>query len=239
MILYVLALVNSAIELGRWSYDKAIKIKAAIESVFRPNYYIFFKGTPYAYDSAAVTTYGTASREVEWVYSPTDQAFFAWNNTIFSSIHNYANATHPIPVLSLEIIDKETQQVQYDLTEFLEKMSVRAPADKHRNPSVAEILAAWAMHSSIVVDPACFSVRLMDSAANEVETAVDDQAPLSCVSNGSESNYDADSTPTESEATESEATESEATESEATESEATESEATESSAPSDSSKKDD
>jgi len=219
-MLYVLALVNSAMELFQWSYDKASKIKAAIESVFRPNYYIFFKGSSYAYDSAAVTTYGTGSREVEWVYSPTDQAFFAWNNTIFSSLHNYANVTHPIPVLSLEIIDKETQQVQYDLTEFLEKMSVRAPADSHRNPSVAEILAAWAMHSSIVVDPARFSVRLMDSAANELLTAADDQAPLSCVSEGSEPNYEADSdtAPTEgSSSSETEATEGSATEGSTTE----------------------
>ena len=178
MILYILALMNSVMEIFNWTYDKAGKIKAAVESVFRPRYYIFFKGSPFAYDSAEVTTYGTGSREVEYVYSTTDRAFFAWNNTIFSSIHNYANVTHPIPVLSMEVINNETKEVQYDLTDFLEKMSVRAPADKLRNPCVAEILSAWTLHSSIVLDPARFSVRLMDTAARELEARADDGVPL-------------------------------------------------------------
>jgi hypothetical protein len=86
----------------------------------------------------------------------------------------------------MEVVNIETKEVQYDLTDFLEKMSVRAPADKHRNPCVADIMSAWTMHSSIVVDPSRFSVRLMDTAAREFEARVDDGVPLDENAEGSE-----------------------------------------------------
>lgn len=181
MFLLALSFLNTVIQYLEWSFEKGTEVINAVLSVFRPRYYILFKGSPVAYEANTVSPFATGSRPAGWVYSPTDKAFFGWHHSLFGSIHNPFNEVHSIPILSLEIIERETGRVQYDLTEFIESMHIRRASEdvaEARNPSIAELVAAWTTRSHVVVDPERFFVRFMDTEANEVETGIDNMRPL-------------------------------------------------------------
>jgi hypothetical protein len=178
MMLFLLSLLNTLINYGEWVLEKGLEASNALLGVFRPKYYVIFKGSSVAYDVNAVSPFATGSRPAAWIYSPIDGAFFSWHQNLFGSLHNPLNKTHSIPVLSLEIVEKETGKVQYDLTEFIEKLQIRRSDGEVTNPSVAELVAAWTTRSQVVVDPARFVARFLDTMAETGEVEITDARPL-------------------------------------------------------------
>ena len=57
----------------------------------------------------------------------------------------------PIPILSLEIVDKN-DKILYDLTDFIESMRYIKLSDSYTKPSIGHIISVWQLHSKIILD---------------------------------------------------------------------------------------
>jgi hypothetical protein len=71
----------------------------------------------------------------------------------------------PLPVLSLTITQKDSQEVLYDLTDFIENLRIF-----HINgiiPAVAHIISIWQIHSSVTLDSGFHNVKYVDTLGNE------------------------------------------------------------------------
>ena len=77
----------------------------------------------------------------------------------------------PIPVLSLEIIDK-TGNVLYDLTEFIESMRYIKISPSYSTPTIGHIISAWQFVSRIILDSNEVSVKYMNTNGDEVKTDI-------------------------------------------------------------------
>jgi hypothetical protein len=188
MLLALLGFLNSTMEFMRLVFEKAHELLDAVMGVFRPRFYIFFENSPFAYESSKISSYATGSRAPAWVYSPTDKMFFHWRHSIVNTVFNSFGVSHNLPIISLEVVNKETGKVDYDLTEFVEHLKVRQEGDRVErvNPSIAQILGAWALQSGVVVDPSRFSARFIDAEADERTVAADDMGGLGKVAAAAE-----------------------------------------------------
>jgi hypothetical protein len=57
----------------------------------------------------------------------------------------------PIPILSLEIVDKNDRTL-YDLTDFIESMRYIKLSDSYTKPSIGHIISVWQLHSKTILD---------------------------------------------------------------------------------------
>jgi len=90
-------------------------------------------------------------------YDMDARLFIPWGSTASDKPHN------PLPVLSLAIIDKDTLETLYDLTDYIEKM-------RYVNgivPAIGHIISAWQLYSNIVVDAERCRVNYLDNEGGE------------------------------------------------------------------------
>jgi hypothetical protein len=138
-----------------WFYGVLEKIRAlwnACKGVFQDKEYVFFEGSPHAYDAALVQTWASGSAVPRWTYNTTQKVFVAWN-------HVAEKKTYSVPYLSIELLHGD--RVGYDLTDYIEKVKVRCGAGERLYPTLPEILAAWSTGSGIVLHPTRHFVRVV------------------------------------------------------------------------------
>ena len=115
------------------------KVYKAVQSVFIPENYIFFRGIDMPYLDSKVNIKYSRSATPVWSYNPDTNAFKAWGTT--------GSFPHSLPILSLEIL--EGQQVIHDLTDFIERVRV---FNSMNSPDVKHLVHAWILSSELVLD---------------------------------------------------------------------------------------
>lgn len=149
----------------------------AMIGVFVPAMFYLFKNTAGAYRVEDYSPWATGSTRPEWVYHAGNKTWYPWTGHLNDTLNPPTFHTHPLPVLSLEIV--EGSAAHYDLTDFLEPMRVGQLGDVLlQTPSIGQLVNVWATSSRIVVDRERFRARLIDSEGNVVETILNDWRDL-------------------------------------------------------------
>ena len=136
--------------------------------------YLFFDATNpcNVYSLEKAVTYASAFAKPQWVWEPRDRNFFEWSGSKEMALE-HTEVRRPLPLLSLEVLDKDTQVVQYDLTDFIEGISVYTQSRAKAFPSMSQIIGAWSLGSGIVLDPHRFVVRYITKYAVTAEVAIE------------------------------------------------------------------
>lgn len=166
---------SKGIELGT-------EVLTAVTGVFQPRFYVLFGSRSGIYPINMVNTTATRGATPAWIYSPNDHLLCEWAGDVNSSVHTLYRIINPLPILSIELVDTEAKRVEYDLTDFIEK--VRVQTTRHldnsvsHNVSIADIVDIWSVHSSIVPS-STLKARVMTATAEQVTTDIFDARPLS------------------------------------------------------------
>lgn len=165
--LLLLSLFNTISSLSGWAWTKTKEVSSAVASVFGPKLYLFFGQLPSPYPASSVVPYASGSAPATWLYDADSKAFHEWSGGKPVATGTPYKAS--LPILSMELIENET--AFYDLTDFLEDMIVyreRTSPAKTTFPTVGQILGAWTLSSGVVVDPARFKARMINSSAETI-----------------------------------------------------------------------
>jgi len=157
------------------------KVFCAVQDAFTPKTYILFSGRPTAYLENTISVDASTSAKPQWLYTPENGRFVEYADGCSTQfLEKISPSVHTLPVLSMEIV--EDSNVVYDLTDFAETIRVYNATSDRSSPSVAHIMSAWSTSSGIVLSPTRpFKVRLVDTAANTIETEIDEMDTLDAV----------------------------------------------------------
>jgi hypothetical protein len=108
----------------------------------QPPLYIFFKGSSYPYRMQDYSLTGPGVAPVDWYYNAETKRF------VSSLVANTPNEymTHHFEWLSGQI--KYNDLVLYDITDYLQQARWAGTV----RPSISHVLAAWSLHSGIVLN---------------------------------------------------------------------------------------
>jgi hypothetical protein len=138
------------------------RLSNAFDTLFSPRYFIFFEGThtPHMFHITNPRASGSAAPNL--MYNADTHLFFPWSlGYTFEELQQLKHRT--TGVLSIELVDKDTNLVHYDLTDFVE--SVRyVEADDAGEPSIWHIISAWTISSGIVPCQERLLARYVDSS---------------------------------------------------------------------------
>lgn len=142
------------------------KMYSAVKGVFDDELYLFFADTAFAYPSRKVVTWTASSARPSWLYNATEGCFHEWCGSLISTrVKGEYKST--LPYLSLEIMEGE--HVAYDLTDFIERLTVYREDEEEMYPTVEQVVAAWSTGSNILVDEKRHHLRMMDTSAETIE----------------------------------------------------------------------
>jgi hypothetical protein len=166
MILFrMYLLVRGAVET---TIDVTSKAVNGAMSAFDPRIYYFLYGYATPFKSSEVNIYASTAAPVEYQYNADLKHF---NDLSEHSITRY------LPLLSLEIV--RDGHAVYDLTEFIESMTVTSDVTDFRFPSVSQIVSAWSIGSQIVLDKnIAFVVHCMSDAGESYEFDISDTVDI-------------------------------------------------------------
>jgi hypothetical protein len=104
--------------------------------------YVFFQTIPYPYRAQTTTLAGPGVPPIEWYYNADTKVFLSSN--LYNTTNEYH--THHLEWLSGELCYNDL--VLYDISDYLQQ--VRWAGTSRPSPSV--LLAAWSIHSGIVLN---------------------------------------------------------------------------------------
>jgi len=149
------------------------KVYKAVEGINTPETYLFLHGIDTPSLEKNVNIYSTSIAKPLWRYIPETRQFLQWQPNGTTTVQNAAGS-HPLPVLSIEILDGD--RVLYDLSDFIELVRVYNSGEEPDSPTLAHIYNAWTLSSHLVLDPTRdFKVRFLTEMA---ETFVVDLAEM-------------------------------------------------------------
>ena len=119
-----------------------------INEAFSIKSYFLFEGISAPFHTSHVNIGASSSAVPSWYYLPEDKTFVEWSleTPITDTLQTKGRS---LPILSMEII--ENDRVVYDLTDFIGDIKVYN-IEEAFCPSIAHILGAWFLSSSIVLD---------------------------------------------------------------------------------------
>jgi hypothetical protein len=139
------------------------KIYRAVESISASETYLFLHGIDTPCLEKNVNVYSTSIAKPLWRYIPETRQFLQWQPNGTTTVQNAAGS-HPLPVLSIEILDGD--RVLYDLSDFIELVRVYNSGEEVDSPTLAHIYNAWTLSSHLVLDPTRdFKVRFLTEMA--------------------------------------------------------------------------
>jgi hypothetical protein len=142
------------------------KVITAVKRIYTAEHYIFLHNIDYPFLNTEIELVDEYSAKPEWKYVADQYQFFEWypegNTTVENSF-----SSHSLPMLSMEILDGDT--MLYDLTDFIENIRVYNSTPNNHTPSIKQIIAAWSLHSKVVLNPTRnFSVQYINENAETV-----------------------------------------------------------------------
>lgn len=157
LLLKAANVIMSVTETIQFAYTK---VSRAFDTIFLPTFYVFFKGIRVPYLAHQLHLWASGSAKPEFIYDADTQTFFPACGLTYHEIKTEGRQ-QCVPYLSMEVID-ETDTVQYDLTDFLEKCRFYTFEGDALTPTVYQLLSAWSIGSYIVPDPSRFRLRTID-----------------------------------------------------------------------------
>lgn len=128
--------ITAVVEYTKQLYEKCVK-------AFSPENYLFFDTNTAVYPEHLVDTSANLSATPQWTYSKDTTVFRLWGEEKLVPV--------TLPYLSLEVLFDD--EVQYDVTDYIEKLKVyTADSSDGPFPSLMTVLAAWSLHSGVVLD---------------------------------------------------------------------------------------
>jgi len=142
-----------------------------LNMMFSPKFYMFFDDSVFPYEFRISQARASGSAIPSLIYNTDSKLFFPWSEEAsFNEIMQ--NDSYELPVLSLEIVDKDGK-VAYDLTDFIEKIKY-IDMSGAEIPAIGHIIAVWQLSSKIILDTHQFSVRYIDANGNTLKTHLRD-----------------------------------------------------------------
>jgi hypothetical protein len=144
-------------------------VSTAVYASLQPREYYFLKGYTTPYRKEDVNIHSSASTTVEFLYNA--------DTRVFSDMTPYTTTKY-LPILSLDLI-RDTE-VYYDLTDFVERMTVVSNAKEFKYPSVSQIMSAWTIDSKVLFDPSIdFFARIVSEEGATYEFVLSDTTDIS------------------------------------------------------------
>ena len=146
--------ITAVVEYTKLLYAKCVK-------ALSPENYLFFDVNAAVYPEHLVDTSANLSATPQWTYSKDAAVFRLWGeeNLVPTSL----------PYLSLEVLLDD--ELQYDLTDYIGKLKVYTTGSSDGPfPSLMSVLAAWTLHSGVVLDSnKAIIYRIITDAGETVE----------------------------------------------------------------------
>ncbi len=172
---YLLVLFPKVLEFVRRATIARDRLYSVMDVLFQPMYYVFFKDSAQPYPLHWINNRATGSAQTYLVYNAETKRFFEWDSSTGETLTEgeYLTPNMPIPVLSLEILDRD-DKVHYDLTDYIESMSLtESITTKVRYPlSIQHIVAVWSQSSRIIPDKDRFYLRYVNSSGETLVTDI-------------------------------------------------------------------
>ena len=122
--------------------SKATVVSKAVARSLQTKMYVFFQGSNYPYRLQDFTLAGPGVAPVEWFYNADAKVFL--DSRLYNTTQEVE--THHFDWLSGEI--RYNDLSLYDITDFLEDINWGGA----QKPSPSRVLAAWSLHSGIVLN---------------------------------------------------------------------------------------
>jgi hypothetical protein len=151
--------------------DAFFEIYDAVMHAFEKNLYVLFEGRSVAYSTSTVNAGAPSSAKPLWFYDKEVQTFVEWSTD--REAVTTSTTKKSLSALSLTIMNEG--EILHDLTDFVSGISVQT--FRGQQPSVAHILAAWALSSKIVLDRS-YEATIITDSADFVTVSVESQVPL-------------------------------------------------------------
>ena len=133
------------------------KLNASYNLLLNENIYTFLNNSVYPYDN----NYKIDSPAL--IYNMDKNLFYNSSSLLQLDLGTVV----PIPILSLEIVDKNDKTL-YDLTDFIESMRYIKLSDSYTSPSIGHIISVWQLHSKIILDTNNVCVIYINNSGNTV-----------------------------------------------------------------------
>lgn len=156
--------------------EKLLETYSILVTAFQKKSYLLLEGISAPYEHSAVLTGVSASAVPVWHYLKEAKAFIAWSaGQRLEHAENYVMGGKNLSILSMAIMDDTTQL--YDLTDFIAGITVYHAGGLQ--PSVAHILAAWSLHSKIVLSAShAYLAHMITDTAESIAVPIDSQESL-------------------------------------------------------------
>lgn len=130
--------------------------------------YMFLNDSAFSHD---FSRYSKVCVQPALMYNMAKNVFYPWSH--FLSTHGVfsVGTKVPIPILSLEIIDKHGRTL-HDLTEFIESMRYIKISSTYPAPTIGHIVSVWQLASKIILDSNEVSVKYMNTDGDEIITEI-------------------------------------------------------------------
>jgi len=155
---------------SRNTYSFLKRFVTKLSRAFSSNIYIFFHDYSSPFQASSVLTYSFYNAPVKYMYNADTYLFYSSNKKL-AKIN-----PKRLPVLSLEIIDKDSK-VLFDLSNHIEKVRY-VDVDP---PTICEIVMTWIIYSGVVFDRNLYKARYIDESGSEYIVDIDSAESLSDV----------------------------------------------------------
>lgn len=149
--LLFLRLYNQLHVLGGTCATNVVYLWKTLVNAYTIKTHIFFEGIASPYSKSEVNLGAPSSAVPLWHYRADTKTFVEWTRQ-FQGMADAEQALqmNQLPILSMAVVDDE--RVVHDLTDFVASIRVFHSNPK-TFPSVAHIIGAWSLSSSIVLNP--------------------------------------------------------------------------------------
>jgi hypothetical protein len=133
------------------------RLTVAYNTLFVPRIYVFYKGylqpVPYKHNTPKESC----------------QLFYNVDTSLFYSDNNWDGKRQVLPILSMEIRDMSNNLV-YDLTNFIEGLRFVASDGGGTVPSFSSIVMLWATLNDMYFDPVSHKIQYIDTMGDTHES---------------------------------------------------------------------
>lgn len=130
---------------------------ASLNTFFSDRHIFFLPNSYFPYE---LNSYSVLNKSPVLSYNMRKKIFY----------NGYDGKRVPLPILSLEIVDK-SGQVLHDLTGFIETMRYESNASD-TVPSIAHIISVWELHSKILLNEDDVSVKYIDKNCESIQSPI-------------------------------------------------------------------
>lgn len=140
----------------------------AINIVVSDDVYLFLKDSTFPHD---FKRYNEINVKPALLYNMTTNTFYPSSHFLSVNELFRIGTKLPIPILSLEIIDKNKNTL-YDLTDFIEPMRYVKLTYMYATPTIGHIVSVWQLAFKVILDESEVSVKYMNRDGDELITDI-------------------------------------------------------------------